>query len=80
MPETGAMHLGQFVMLDGLPAVVVGLESGAGLGAPEDHAALWFGTPQVKRESEGGPGNPVPEVWTVPIEYLSPCAPPEVKH
>ena len=80
MLETDAIHLGQFVLLDGLPAVVVGLESGIGVGAPEEHAALWFGAPQVKRLSEGGPGDPVPEVWTVPIEYLEPCSSPEVKH
>jgi len=72
--------LGQFVVLDGLPAVVVGLPDGLGIETPEGHLALWFGAPQVERTSKGGPGDPVPEVWTVPSEYCEPCRPPEIRH
>lgn len=72
--------LGQFVVLDGLPAVVVGLPGGHGVPTPEDHLALWFGDPQVERASQGGPGDPVPEVWTVPAEDCRPCRPPGIRH
>ena len=80
MSDSRSHLLGQFVVLDGLPAVVVGLPDGQGVDTPEDHLALWFGDPRVERVSQGGPGDPTPEVWTVPAEYCEPCAAPEVKH
>ena len=69
---------GDFVEYDGLPAVVVGLPGEPGV--PEEHLALWFGTPQVPRISQGGPGAVRPEVWTVPEEYCSPGQAPIYKH
>jgi len=80
MSESDHFSLGQFVVLDGLPAVVVGLPGGHGVPTPEDHLALWFGDPQVERASQGGPGDPVPEVWTVPAKYCRPCRPPDIRH
>ena len=51
---------GDLVEFDGLLAVVVGsFKDGL---APEDHLALWFGTPQGIRQSQGGPGGLQPEV------------------
>jgi hypothetical protein len=71
-------HIGTFVELDGLLGVVVGL-SGEN-GVPDDHLALWFGEPQGRRKSEGGEGNLVPIVWTVPTEYCLPAKPPILQH
>ena len=73
-------YKGQFVLLDGLPAVVVGLEDDPSGSVPEDHVGLWFGDPQVKRKSEGGPGEAKPEIWTVPKEYCEPIEEVEYKH
>lgn len=69
---------GDFVELDGRLAVVVGLPGD--LEVPEDHVALWFGTPQCKRSSEGGPGGATPDVWTVPAEYCETASPPKIHH
>jgi hypothetical protein len=69
---------GDLVEFDGLLAVVVGsFEDGL---APEDHLALWFGTPQGIRRSQGGPGGLQPEVWTVPTDYCQPASEPIVRH
>jgi hypothetical protein len=70
--------LGSFVEFDGLLAVVVGL--GGQDDVPEDHLAVWFGEPQGKRLSEGGEGNLVPEVWTIPIELFRPAKSPMIRH
>ncbi|MDQ2745761.1 MAG: hypothetical protein M3T96_00670 [Acidobacteriota bacterium] len=71
-------QLGNFVEFDGLLAVVVGL---AGEGnIPENHLAIWFGEPQRKRISQGGNGDLVPIVWTVPAEYCVPAKSPELRH
>lgn len=80
MSEPDHFSLGQFVVFDGLPAVVVGLPGGYGVQTPEDHLALWFGDPRVERASQGGLGDRVPEVWTVPAEYCEACRPPEIRH
>jgi hypothetical protein len=80
MGEREQFCLGQFVLLDGRPAVVVGLPGGAGVATPDDHLALWFGHPQVASRSKGGPGDATPEVWTVPVEDCQPCQPPEIRH
>jgi hypothetical protein len=50
---------GDFETLNGLLAVIVGLEGDG--GAPEDHVALWYGANE--------PTSIVPEIWTVPAEY-----------
>jgi hypothetical protein len=57
-----------FVEFDGLLAIVVGLE-GEDPRVPEDHIALWFGTPQAERISRGGKGKARPEICLVPKEY-----------
>ena len=59
---------GDLVELDGLLAVVVGIDGDPNV--PEEHVALWFGDPRCVRRSEGGSGGLQPEVWTVPAEYL----------
>jgi hypothetical protein len=69
---------GDFVELDGLLAVVVGL--GGETGVPEGHVALWFGEPQGRRISDGGAGGLVPVVWTVPAEHCRPAKTPEFQH
>jgi hypothetical protein len=75
---TGKHARGDFVELDGLPAVVVGLAGEPGV--PEEHLALWFGTPQVTRISKGGSGHVAPEVWTVPEDLVRAGAPPIWNH
>jgi hypothetical protein len=69
---------GDIVELDGLLAVVVGVNGDPNV--PEDHVALWFGDPRTKRKSEGGPGGLRPEIWTVPEEYCIKSAKPVIKH
>lgn len=66
---------GDVVELDGLLAVVVRVE-----GVPDDHVALWFGTPQGTRLSQGGPGRSRAEVHTVPTELVRSAVPPIVIH
>ena len=72
------MSKGDFVEVDGLLAVVVGMEGDDGI--PEEHVALWFGDPQGKRLSEGGAGGLIPEVWTVPADVCKPAKPPAYFH
>lgn len=56
-------------MFDGKLAAVVKVHGDDEV--PEDHVALWFGSPDRKeREREDGA---TPEAWTVPIEYCSPA-------
>jgi len=69
---------GDLVELDGLLAVVVGVD--ADPGVPEGHVAVWFGEPQCHRKSKGGLGGQRPEVWTVPEQYCVPAAEPVYKH
>jgi hypothetical protein len=73
---------GALVEMDGVLAVVVGLE-GNEVGddaVPEDHVAVWFGHPQTTRLSQGGSGGATPEVWLVPAEHFELAAPPDIKH
>lgn len=72
------IEVGTFVEVGGVLAVVVGL-SGMN-GVPDDHLAIWFGEPQGKPKSEGGEGNLVPLVWTVPTEYCLPAKPSIFQH
>ena len=72
------LQRGDFVKFDGLLAVVVGLLGDPNV--PEGHIALWFGTPQCKRLSEGGRSGAHPEVWTVPADYCDPAADPVIRH
>ena len=69
---------GDLVEIDGLLAVVVGVQGDADV--PDEHVAVWFGEPKCTRVSEGGPGAAPPEVWTVPAEYLTRAKSPIVKH
>jgi hypothetical protein len=69
---------GDFIEFDGLIAVVVGVSGENDI--PEDHLALWFGEENQTRVSQGGSGNIIPQVWTVPIELCSKARRPEVKH
>jgi hypothetical protein len=69
---------GSLVQVDGLLAAVVGVYGDPGV--PEEHLALWFGTPQVRRRSQGGDGDATPEVWLVPVDVVEAAALPDVKH
>ena len=69
---------GDFVELDGLIAVVVGVEGDENV--PEEHVALWFGEPACIRRSQGGPGGQTPVVYTVPAEYCTRAADASWKH
>jgi hypothetical protein len=69
---------GTIVEMDGLLAVVVAEPGDEGI--PEDHVALWFGSPQTIRASQGGTGVAEPEVWTVPVEYCSIAKPARIRH
>ena len=65
-----AFKLGDILLMDGLPCVVVGL-SGQSLNdyeipVPEDHIAVWFGDSKAKRKSEGGLACLSTDVWTIP--------------
>jgi hypothetical protein len=77
------LRRGDLVELDGLLAVVVALAGelvGMGELVPEDHVALWFGTPPTERPSEGGEGGAIPEVWTVPADYCRAAPNPVIHH
>ena len=69
---------GNLVELDGLLAVVVGIEGDPDV--PEEHVALWFGDPTGDRTPLGGTGRRQPELWTVPADYLRAAAPPVYRH
>ena len=69
---------GDFVELDGLLAVVVGIEGDPGI--PEEHVGLWFGDPNGRRKSQGGTGGRHPEIWTVPEDYCVPAEEAIYKH
>ena len=49
---------GDLVELDGLLAVVVGVEGDPDV--PEDHLAVWFGDPRGECKSQGGRGGGQP--------------------
>jgi hypothetical protein len=81
------MHYrGDLIEIDGLLAVVVAvagedIQTDDGMACvPEDHLALWFGDPAAKRISQGGTGDHVPEVWTVPADYCRAAMNPNVRH
>lgn len=77
--EIHEVTVGNFIELDGLIGVVVGIELDE--DTPEaSHVAVWFGADAQQRISEGGSGNLVPEVWTVPIEYCNRANPPIFRH
>jgi hypothetical protein len=69
---------GEFVELDGLLAVVVGVPGDPGI--PDEHLGLWFGDPRTVRRSEGGVAGSAPEVLTVPQELCVAAPAPIFKH
>jgi hypothetical protein len=69
---------GDLVEFDGLLGAVIGIEGDRGV--PENHVAVWFGSPRCLRKSQGGTGGQQPEVWTVPAEYVVKAPPPLWKH
>jgi hypothetical protein len=71
-------HRGDIVEIDGLLAVVVGVEGDPYV--PTKHIAVWFGEPRCRRKSEGGPGGQSPVVWTVPAECFIPAAEANYQH
>ena len=73
------VKVGDFIELDGLLGVVVGIIPDADDDS-NNHLAIWFGAESQKRISEGGTGNTVPVVWTVPTEYCNPAQPPISHH
>ena len=75
------VRIGDFVESDGLIGVVVGIiRDEVTPEEPEHHLAIWFGLEQQQRLSEGGTGNHVPEVWTIPVQYCQPAQPPIYRH
>ncbi len=80
------LRRGDFVEIDGLLAVVVGLsgeimETDEGRAEiPEDHVALWYGEPRTERKSRGGDGGSRPIVLTVPSDYCEAALRPDVRH
>ncbi len=77
--EIHEVKIGDFLEMDGLVGVVVGIELDE--DALEDsHVAIWFGLEAQKRKSEGGTGSIVPEVWNVPIEYCHRAGSPTFRH
>ncbi|HAH24123.1 MAG TPA: hypothetical protein DCL77_10265 [Prolixibacteraceae bacterium] len=75
MDEEQFLMKGDFVRIDGINAVVVGTDEDDNI--PEDHIAVFFGSAIAKRESEGGLGNPAPQVWIVPIDLCEDGLEPE---
>ena len=69
---------GDLVELDGLLAVVVGVEGD--VNVPEDHIAVWFGDPRCEPKSLGGMGGKQPEIWTVPAGVVVAAASAVWKH
>ncbi len=74
----GLLARGDLVELDGLLAVVVGIEGDPNV--PDEHVAVWFGDPQCKRKSEGGLGGSRAEFWIIPEDHLISASPPIYKH
>ena len=75
-----SFKLGDFLEMDGLPCVVVGL-SGQSLAddeVPEEHIAVWFGDRSAKQKSEDG--RIQVEVRTIPEEYFKKGPDPEIVH
>lgn len=68
-------YKGDFVRIDGINAVVVANEEDENI--PADHIAVFFGSGIARRESEGGEGNPNPQVWIVPIDICEDGLEPE---
>lgn len=66
---------GDFVRIDGINAVIVATDDDENI--PHDHIAVFFGSEITKRESEGGTGNGVPQVWIVPIDLCEDGLEPE---
>ena len=73
------VNVGDFIELDGLLAVVVRIIPDED-GNHDDHLSIWFGTESQKRIYQGGAGNAVPEVWTVPAEYCQSAQSPVFRH
>lgn len=72
-------NLGDFIELNGLLAVVVGIIPDEG-SALDDHIAIWFGAESQKRISQRGVANEIPEVRTVPADYCKTARPPVFRH
>ncbi|TGE09769.1 hypothetical protein [Hymenobacter fodinae] len=76
-------NLGDIVVLDDEPCVVVGL-SGQLLGdeeVPEEHIAVWFGGNNPKRWDSGYEQvKGRIEVWTIPAAYFNLGPTPIVSH
>jgi hypothetical protein len=77
-PVSQRFAKGEFVEMDGLPAVIIGVHGDPGV--PEEHLAVWFGEPRAERKSKGGKGRVPPEVWTIPEELFQPSPPAIWKH
>lgn len=77
--EIHEVTIGDFIELNGLVGVVVGI--GFDEDAPEaSHVAVWFGADAQQRIAEGGSENLIPEVWTVPVEYCKRANSPIFRH
>ncbi len=69
---------GDIVEVDGILGTVVQVTGEAGV--PDDHVVIWFGEPRGTRISEGGSGQTIPEVWTIPADVCIPAKTAKVNH
>lgn len=76
-------RLGDILMLDDKPCVVVGL-SGQVFGeeeVPEDHIAVWFGDNKPNQSNSKHEQIKIGiEVWTIPAEYFKYGPTPVISH
>jgi len=72
-----AFKRGDLVESNGLLGVVVGVYGDNYV--PEDHIAIWYGSTTTSSSIQKGQGALVPEVWTVPQEYVR-LAPNPIMH
>ena len=72
-----AFKRGDLVESNGLLGVVVGIYGDNHV--PEDHIAIWYGRTTTSSTQQEG-GTLIPEVWTVPQEYVRLAPSPIMRH
>ncbi len=73
-----AFEKGDFVIFDGVLAVIVGTETDQDV--PEGHVALWYGHDKEQQTVTSKPEASRPETWTVPQEYCQSAKRPKIQH
>ena len=72
------LQRGDIVEVDGILGAVV--QATGEVGVPDDHVVVWFGEPRGIRISEGGQGQAIPEVWTIPTDFCIPAKTAKINH